>query len=73
MTTVDTGTLEKLTPVGTDDERLAHLVLKADWPRALCGAVVGERFGTGAPAMDRCPECMRHARDRNLGRPGWIG
>lgn len=53
------------------DERLAHLVLKSDWPIALCGAAVSERFGTGAPARDRCPHCLKLALARGLGRPGW--
>ncbi len=53
------------------DERLAHLVLKADWPIALCGANVSEHLGTKAPARDRCPDCLRIAVARGLGRPGW--
>lgn len=52
-------------------DRVAHLVLKAEWPIALCGANVSEHLGTGAPAMDRCVECLRIARERELGRPGW--
>lgn len=56
----------------TVDERLAHLVLKADWPIALCGARVSERFGITAPARDRCTTCLRIASDRGLGRPGWL-
>lgn len=50
---------------------LAHLVLKPSWPIALCGANVSEFFGAGAPAMDRCLDCLRIARERGLGRPGW--
>jgi hypothetical protein len=69
MTLTDT-TPKPATP-GTDDMRLAHLVLKDSWPTALCGATVTDHFGTRAPAMDRCPACMRIARDRGLGRPGW--
>jgi len=52
-------------------ERVAHLVLKQDWPIALCGANVREHLGTSAPAMDRCVDCLRIARERGLGRPGW--
>lgn len=52
-------------------ERVAHLVLKADWPIALCGANVSEHLGTGAPAMDRCADCLKIAAARGLGRPGW--
>jgi hypothetical protein len=52
-------------------ERVAHLVLKADWPIALCGANVSEHLGTAAPAMDRCVDCLRIAASRGLGRPGW--
>ena len=51
--------------------RVAHLVLKQDWPVALCGAHVSEHLGTGAPAMDRCVDCLRIAAGRGLGRPGW--
>lgn len=54
------------------DERLAHLVLKAQWPLALCGARVNERFGASAPGRDRCPRCLRIAADRGLGRAGWV-
>jgi hypothetical protein len=52
-------------------DRLAHLVMKAEWPIALCGANVSEHLGTGAPAMDRCADCLRIASSRGLGRPGW--
>jgi len=52
-------------------ERVAHLVLKQDWPIALCGANVSELLGTGAPALDRCPACLKIAAVRGLGRPGW--
>lgn len=61
---------EALDQSGTQD-RVAHLVLKADWPIALCGANVSEHLGTGAPAMDRCSDCLRIASTRGLGRPGW--
>jgi hypothetical protein len=50
---------------------IAHLVLKPDWPIALCGANVSEHLGTKAPALDRCPDCLRIAAKRGLGRPGW--
>jgi crotonobetainyl-CoA:carnitine CoA-transferase CaiB-like acyl-CoA transferase len=53
------------------EERVAHLVLKADWPIALCGANVSEHLGTGASALDRCVDCLRIAATRGLGRPGW--
>lgn len=68
------GTVRELeaAPVKTEnDERVAHLVLKPDWPIALCGANVSDLLGTKAPAMDRCPDCLRIAADRRLGRPGW--
>lgn len=55
---------------GTQD-RVAHLVLKADWPIALCGAKVSDHLGTGAPALDRCVDCLKIAATRGLGRPGW--
>jgi hypothetical protein len=51
--------------------RLAHLVLKPDWPRALCGFIVTAHLGTAAPAMDRCLDCLKVAAERRLGRPGW--
>ncbi len=53
------------------DELVAHLVLKSDWPIALCGANVTEHLGTGAPARDRCVDCLKIALTRGLGRPGW--
>jgi hypothetical protein len=53
------------------DDRLAHLVLKSDWPMALCGAIVRDRLGDAAPAMDRCSSCLKIAALRQLGRPGW--
>lgn len=53
------------------DDRLAHLVLRSDWPIALCGANVRDLLGTGAPGRDRCPACQRIAGERGLGRPGW--
>ena len=52
-------------------ERVAHLVLNPEWPIALCGANVSERFGMQAPAMDRCVDCLKIAASRGLGRPGW--
>lgn len=54
-----------------EGERVAHLVLKQDWPIALCGANVSEHLGTRAPAMDRCVDCLKIAAARGLGRPGW--
>ena len=53
------------------DERVAHLVLKLEWPVALCGANVSEHLGTQAPAQDRCVDCLKQAAARGLGRPGW--
>jgi hypothetical protein len=53
------------------DEQLAHLVLKPEWPIALCGANVSEHLGTRAPARDRCVDCLKIAAARGLGRPGW--
>jgi hypothetical protein len=61
---------EALDRSGSED-RVAHLVLKPDWPIALCGANVSEHLGTGAPAMDRCVDCLKIATARGLGRPGW--
>lgn len=61
---------EALSDSGTQD-RVAHLVLKPDWPIALCGANVSDHLGTSAPAMDRCVDCLRIAASRGLGRPGW--
>ena len=61
---------EALDKSGSQD-RVAHLVLKQDWPVALCGASVSDHLGTGAPAMDRCVDCLRIATARGLGRPGW--
>ena len=58
-------------PPSTDEPRLAHLVLKPDHPVALCGYRTTDFLGTSAPAMDRCPDCLRIAAERGLGRPGW--
>ena len=57
------------TPV--DDLPPAHLVLKTEWPIALCGANVRDLLGTAAPGRDRCPACLKIAHERGLGRPGW--
>ncbi len=71
----DTGDVATLLEEGLDrngsKERVAHLVMKADWPIALCGANVSEHLGASAPAMDRCTDCLRIAATRSLGRPGW--
>ena len=61
----------ELAPRATNDERFAHLVLKADWPIALCGARVTEHLGARAPARDRCPACLKYCSENKLGRPGW--
>ena len=61
---------EALSPTGSD-ELVAHLVMKADWPIALCGANVSELLGTRAPARDRCVDCLKIVAARGLGRPGW--
>ena len=67
-----TGTLlEEALDETRDHEPVAHLVLKSDWPIALCGANVSDHLGTSAPAMDRCVDCLRIAASRGLGRPGW--
>ena len=63
--------VEEATARTTGDDSLAHLVLKPDWPIALCGARVSEHHGTGAPARDRCVDCLKIAATRGLGRPGW--
>ncbi len=70
----DTGVatlLDEALDKSGEQDRVAHLVLKQDWPIALCGANVSEHLGTRAPAMDRCPDCLRIAATRGLGRPGW--
>lgn len=72
MSDTRTSTLiEEATDDTSHEDRVAHLVLKQDWPIALCGANVSEHLGTRAPAMDRCPDCLRIASTRGLGRPGW--
>lgn len=65
------ATATEPSPPAVQAARLAHLVLKPDWPRALCGAIVSDHLGLGAPAMDRCHACLAIARARGLGRPGW--
>ena len=69
--TTTTDTLPTRSTATGDDERLAHLVLKDSWPKALCGATVTDHLGKGAPAMDRCHACIKIASERQLGRPGW--
>lgn len=69
--TTTTDTLPTRSTSTGDDERLAHLVLKDSWPKALCGATVRDHLGVGAPAMDRCHACIKIASERRLGRPGW--
>lgn len=75
MTESGKGGVSTLLEEGLDrsdlNDRVAHLVLKRDWPIALCGANVSEHLGTSAPAMDRCVDCLRIASSRGLGRPGW--
>ncbi len=63
--------LEEVLDDTKTNERVAHLVLKSDWPIALCGANVSDHLGTSAPAMDRCTDCLKIAATRGLGRPGW--
>jgi hypothetical protein len=63
--------LDEATDRTDSTDRVAHLVMKADWPIALCGANVSEHLGIKAPAMDRCTDCLRIASTRGLGRPGW--
>lgn len=62
---------EAIEKAETGKDRVAHLVMKADWPIALCGANVSDHLGVSAPAMDRCVDCLRIAATRGLGRPGW--
>jgi hypothetical protein len=69
-TSVATMLDEALSGPGSDTP-VAHLVLKLEWPIALCGANVTEHLGTRAPAMDRCVDCLKIASARSLGRPGW--
>jgi len=69
--TLETQTEPTVTRGPGHDERLAHLVLKDAWPVALCGVTVSDFFGRGAPAMDRCHDCIKIASTRKLGRPGW--
>ena len=68
-------TLTEIVPQPTTpdvgDERLAHLVMKGDWPVALCGEVVEDLFNRTAPAMDRCARCLAIARERGLRLTGW--
>lgn len=54
-----------------DDDRIAHLVLRDDWPVALCGANVSLHLGLLAPGRDRCPACLKIAHARGLGRLAW--
>jgi len=67
-TTIADPVLKQARP---DDPRLAHLVLKPDWPVALCGATVEDRLGAAAPGLDRCTTCLKLAAECGLGTPGW--
>ena len=74
MTSTDdatTETAQRLDLEGVDDQRPAHLVLRVDWPVALCGAIVRDHLGAAARGRDRCPDCLKIAGERGLGRPGW--
>lgn len=68
-----TATASKPAPAesATDDARPAHLVLRNQWPIALCGEIVRDHLGTAAPGRDRCAQCLKIAVDLGLGRPGW--
>ncbi len=69
MTATDTKPV--VTTTDTTEPPLLHLVLQADWPIALCGENVSERFTNRAAGLDRCPRCLAIASQRQLGRPGW--
>jgi hypothetical protein len=72
MSQPTTATLTEEAPLSTsNDPPLVHLVLRADWPIALCGANVRDHLGESAPGRDRCVDCLRISRSRGLGRPGW--
>ncbi len=68
-TAVDTRPVTRLDR--TVDPPVLHMVLKSDWPIALCGANVSERFTGRSSGLDRCPTCLKVASERGLGRPGW--
>jgi hypothetical protein len=53
------------------DPPVLHMVLKDEWPIALCGYRVKERFTDRSAGMDRCTKCLAIARQRGCGRPGW--
>lgn len=58
-------------PRADEDDRLRHLVLKSDWPIALCGARVTQVMaGARAPGADRCWTCLKIANTRGLGNAG---
>ena len=71
MTRLETTPHAALATDAPPVDRLVHLVLKLDWPLALCGALVRDRLGVSAPGRDRCPDCLRISAARRLGRPGW--
>lgn len=61
MTAPRSATLEVVEPERetAPPDRLAHIVPRSTWPKALCGAIVRDYLGTRAPGRDRCPECLR--------------
>lgn len=62
------------TPAGArtaNDDRDAHLVMKGEWPKALCGEIVSDLFNRSAAGRDRCIDCLRIAKQRGLSLTGW--
>lgn len=74
--TADLDTLAATRPAdtsaGRSDPPELHLVLRSEWPIALCGENVSERFTERGAGMDRCAHCLTVAAQRGLGRPGWV-
>jgi hypothetical protein len=71
MTVIDAKPVTPLDRI--NDPPLLHIVLKDEWPAALCGATVRERFTDRASGLDRCTRCLELARQRRLfGRPAWV-
>jgi len=50
----------------TPDDKVLHLVVKSQYPVALCGYVTRERWDPNreSAGWDRCPECLKLAHEQ---------
>jgi hypothetical protein len=52
-------------PVATPEDKVLHLVVRSQWPKALCGYITKEAWNRDreSAGWDRCADCMKIARD----------